>query len=375
VLAASWPRFLAVCLAIAIGQGSQNLMTAALAVYLRALGTAPGRIGAEVSASSVVAVVCTLGTGPLINRWGARRIILAGMAAYLVAALGLLAFPAESGVAAFRAMQGIGAALVIPSSLTVAPRLAPTRPGVAIGALGSANTLAYAIGPPLGLWLYANLGPRGLFIPAAICAALGFCISLLVLPNVRGETGRAGFGFDRRWSGQLLANALCSFYFGGVVAYLPLALAGAHGPNAGIFFTADALGVLLLRAPTGILVDRLGPRGAEAIGVGLTLAGLGLLFLPATVISLVLAGAGTGTGAGLFLTAVLIELTQHSHEANRGTAMALGSASFNLGIFAGGTLAGVIVVAGGFQAVLLLGLATTACALPFVLAARSREQT
>jgi MFS family permease len=358
-------------LALAIAQVSVNLMTAALAIYLRALGAAPGRIGTEVTASSVVAVVCTLGTGPLINRWGAKRLLLAGVAGYLVAALGMLAVPAELSVTAFRALQGIGSALVVPSALTLAPRLAPTRPGVAIGALGSANTLAYAVGPPLGLWLYASVGPPGIFVPAAICAALGLGVCLVILPDTWGGSARAGFGFDRRWWGLLLANTLCSAYFGGIVAYLPLALRGENGPNAGLFFMADAMGVLLLRAPTGALVDRLGPRRAEIIGTVLTLAGIGfLLFFPASALTLVLAGAGTGTGAGIFLTAVLIALMHQSDEANRGTAMALGSSSFNAGIFAGGALAGVIVVDSGFQGVLVFGLATTAAALPFVLAQR-----
>ncbi len=371
--AASWPRFLVVGLAIAIGQGSVSLITAALSLYLRALGAAPDRIGTEVTASSIVAVICTLGTGPLINRWGAKLMLLAGMGAYLVAALGLFALPGELPVTALRAMQGIGAALVIPSALTLAPRLAPMKPGAAIGSLGALYTLSSAIGPPLGLWLYAHVGPHGLFLPAAICAALGFWVTLLVLPAARGGPVRAGFGFDRRWTGQLLANALIYAYFGGIVAYLPLTLAAQHGPNAGIFFTADALGVLLLRAPTGMLVDRLGPRWAEVIGVGLTLPGIAILLLPASPLTLVLAGAGTGTGAGLFITAVLISLTHQSHEANRGTAMALGSTTSNVGLFAGGTLAGVLVTLGGFPSVLLFGMATTAAALPFVLTRRSRQ--
>jgi MFS family permease len=369
---ASWVAFLVLGAAVAIGQGSTTLGSAALSLYLRSLGAATSRIGLEVSASSVVAMVCTLGVGPFINRWGARRLLLAGMAAYLAAALGLLLVPSEGVATAFRALQGVGPALVLPSALTLAPELVPLGPGMAIGALGSLYTLATAIGPPLGLWLYAHGGREGLFLPAAGCAVVGFAIGTLLPPSRRAASGASGFGYERRWTPELIANALCNAYFGGIAAYLPLVLAHPGAPNAGIFFAADAVGVLLLRVPSGILVDRYGPRPSEVIGTLLTLGGIGALFLPPSVLTLIAAGAGTGTGAGLFISAVLVSLSGQSGEHNRGTAMALGSAAFNVGMFAGGALSGVVIGPGGFDAVLALGLASTALSLPLVLVRRGK---
>jgi MFS family permease len=371
---ATWALLIAVGLAIAIGQGSTTLIVAPLSLYLRALGAPADRIGLEVGASGVLATVCTLGVGPLINRWGPKPLLLMGMGAYLLAAVGMFAIPSEAAATCFRALQGVGAALVLPSGLTLVPRLIPMRPGAAIGAVGSIYTLATAIGPPLGLWLYGHGGRSSLFLPAAGCAAAGLGLCAL-LPRVGASGTRSrGFGYERRWTRELVANALCNAYFGGIAAYLPLVLAHPSAPNAGIFFTADALGVLLLRAPTGMLVDRSGPRMAEVIGVAMTLAGIGALFLPDSTLTLIVAGAGTGTGAGLFLSAVLVSLTQRSGEHNRGTAMALGSASFNVGLFAGGALSGLLVGPGGFDAVLALGLATTVAGLPLVLFER-REPT
>ncbi len=354
-------------LAIAIGQASTTLVIAPLSLYLRALGAPPDRIGLEVGASSVLATVCTLGVGPLINRWGSKPLLQIGMGAYLLAALGLLAVPSEAAATGFRALQGVGAGLVLPSALTLVSRIVPFRPGTAIGAAGALSTIATAVGPPLGLALYTGGGHVPLFLAAAGCAAAGFALCGL-LPAV--EPPRAGahwFGYERRWTPELLANVLCNAYFGGIAAYLPLVLAHPGAPNAGIFFTADALGVLLLRVPTGMLVDRRGPRLAETVGVVTTLAGIGALFLPASTLTLIAAGAGTGIGAGLFISAVLVSLTRRSGEHNRGTAMALGSASFNVGIFVGGALSGVLVGPGGFDAVLVLGLLTTLAGLPLVL--------
>ena len=55
-------------LSFAIAQGSTTLVVVPLSLYLHALGVPAGRIGVEVGASSVLAMVCTLGVGPLINR-------------------------------------------------------------------------------------------------------------------------------------------------------------------------------------------------------------------------------------------------------------------------------------------------------------------
>jgi MFS family permease len=369
-MAPSWRAVVALGLVLVVAQAGVYLIPAALPLYLRHLGAAPAHIGLEVGAANLAAVAFTLLSGPLINRWGAARLVLAGVVCYLAAALGMLLVPAEGAVAACRAMQGLGLALVFPSLLTLAPRLVPLGAGAALGLTASFNTVAQAAAPPIGLWLYGAGGAPALFAPAAACAALGLGVVFVLPAGPRRAAPARGLGYDRRWTAPLLANAFAGAYFGGVTAYLPLALARVRGPNAGIFFTADALGVLLLRTPSGALVDRSGPRLAEVLGIVTTVAGLGALALPASPLTLIAAGAGTGVGAGLFITAVLVTLTRRSGDHNRGTAMALSSTSLNLGMFACAALSGLLVGPGGFGAVLLLGAAATVAALPCVLADR-----
>jgi MFS family permease len=363
---ASWGRFAAVAVALLFGQGSFYLMAAALPLYLRHLGAATARIGAEVGVSSLVATAGTLLIGPFINRWGPKRLLLAGMLCYLGAALGLLVLPTESAATACRALQGVGTALMVPSALTMAPGLVPLRQGAALGVVGALNSVALAIYPPIGLALYGWGGAPALFVPAVACALAGAALGILLPATPRAKSVARGFGYDGRWTALLLANLLNVAYFGGIVAYLPIVLARAGSLNAGIFFTADALGVLLLRIPTGALVDRYGPRPAEIVGTVLTLAGIWALFLPPSLPALVAAGVGTGIGAGLFVSAVLVALARRSGAHNRGTAMALVSASANIGIFAGSAGSGLLFGPGGFSAVLLFGALTTVASLPLV---------
>jgi MFS family permease len=363
---ATWRSFAIVATSLVIGQGSLSLVSAALPLHLSGLGVPDARIGAEVGVANLVGLVCTLLVGPLINRAGPHRLMRAGMACYLVAAVGLLLLPGEVLVVASRALQGVGTALVMPSALTMAPRVVPLKPGAALGVIGSLNNVSLVIAPPLGLWLYSQGGGARLFGSAVACAAVGLLFALLLPALAPSAAPARGFGYERRWTPTLAANTLLLVYFGGILAYLPLALAYPGAPNAGLYFAADALGVMILRTPSGALVDRYGARPAMVLGVVITLAGLGALALPPSTATLIAGGIITGLGAGLFIAGVLVTLAKRSGDHNRGTAMALSAASLNLGLLAGSTLSGLLYGASGFGAVLLFGAATTIATLPFI---------
>jgi MFS family permease len=352
---------------LGVTQLGYYLTASALPLYLRDLGAVQNRIGLEVGLGNIAGVVVTLALGPALNRYGAHLFLRISAVVYLVAAAGMLVFQAELPVTAFRTLQGIGGALIVPASMTLAARLVPRRQGTAMGAMGTLNALSLAAGPPIGLILYARHGGSGLFIPALVAATLGLG-SVFLLPAVPASHASArGFGFDRAWTTLIIANGLAAVYFGGIIAYLPLYLRHLHGPNAGIFFTADAIGVLLLRIPTGLLVDRRGALLPKMLGLAITLPGIGVLALPASIVTLVMSGAMTGIGAGLFITGVYADLAVRSTDANRGTAMSMSSASFGAAIFAGSAISGLLIGPGGFNAVLLFGGIACVAALPFTL--------
>jgi MFS family permease len=361
-----WRAFALVGAVVAITQVGFFLTSAALPLYLRDLGAPEGRIGLEVGSGNLAALCVMLALGPGLNRFGPRPFLTLGAALYLVAALAMVALPAELPVTLFRLLQGVGTAVVMPSASTLVTGLLPQRPATAIGLMSSLNSLALASGPPIGLALYAAHGATGLFVPAACAAALGFAATWL-LPRARPAHRTRGFGFDRAWLPLLLANALGVIHFGGILAYLSLYLRAADGPNAGIFFAADSLGVLLLRAPTGILVDRAGSRWPKLIGLAFILPGVLFLGLHPTPWTLIAAGSGTGIGAGLLVSGIMADLARLSTPANRGTALSLGSASFSGAFFVGSTVSGLFFAAGGFGAIVAFGAAMTVAALPLVL--------
>jgi MFS family permease len=369
-----WRSLLLIGGMLGVTQLGYYLTASALPLYLHDLGAAQNRIGFEVGLGNIVGVVVMLALGPALNRHGAKIFLRSAALLYLLAAAGMLVFRAELPVTAFRGLQGVGSALILPASMTLAARLVPHRQGAAMGAVGTLNALALAAGPPIGLTLYARYGGTGLLVPALSAAALGLVAVFLVPGAPPTPTPARGFGFDRAWTSLIVANGLAAIYFGGIVAYLPLNLRALHGPNAGIFFTADAIGVLLLRIPTGILVDRRGALIPMVLGLAITLPGIGVLALPPSIVTLALSGAMTGIGAGLFITGVYTDLASRSSDANRGTAMSMSSASFGGAIFVGSAVSGLLIGPGGFNAVLTFGAITCALALPFAVIRPSRRR-
>ncbi|GAC1445433.1 MAG: MFS transporter [Chloroflexota bacterium] len=360
-----WRTFTLVGLILGITQLGFFLTAAALPLYLHDHGAPQNRVGLDVGAGNISSVVALLLLGPLMDRFGPRRFLQLGGIVYIMSSVGMLIFPHEIPITGFRVLQGVGA-VTIPSAMAIGIRMLSSRPGTALGSLGMVISLSLAIGPPVGLALYSSGGSVPLFVGAGSAGAIGLFLTLFVRDVAGKEQPRTGFAFRRAWIPSYALSILSNMYFGGIVAYLPLHLRGMHGPNAGIFFTADALGVLLLRIPTGILADRYGTLLPKLAGVIITLPGIAVLAMHPSISTLVISGAATGIGAGLFVTGILADLGRLSTEANRGTALSLGTASFSSATFVGSAISGLLITWRGFGAILVFGLATTVLALPFV---------
>ena len=347
-------------------QLSYFLTISALPLYLQHVGAPVARIGIDIGIGSVVALSLTLLVGPLLNRVGTRVFLALGAVIYVVACALMLAIQLEGSIVVGRVLQGAGSALVVPSVYAAIPLIAAKKMSSAIGIVGTISNLPLAVGPALGLALCTHGGPAYLFIPAIVLGMMGLGLALaLRLPRPRVAAQSAlRLGFDSRWTGPLIANGLQGVYFGAILAYLPLVLAQTHGPNAGIFFTADALGVIILRIPSGILADRTQPAVPMVLGLAITLLGLAAFVPTATVLTLALAGAGTGIGAGLFSNGLLTQLLSMSSEENRGTAMSFAVASVAFGVFLGSTAAGLLIGHIGFTGVIAIGGVCCAVGLP-----------
>src|SRR6187397_1789194 len=99
----------------------------------------------------VVIAALLVPAGGLADRFGHKRIFLLGMAGFTAASLLCAAAPNLGLLISFRIVQGIGAAMIAPSSLAIVLDSFPVeRRAAGVGLWGAAAAAAAATGPTLG---------------------------------------------------------------------------------------------------------------------------------------------------------------------------------------------------------------------------------
>jgi len=127
--------------------------------------------------------------GRIGDIFGRRRTLLAGIALFGVASVFCAIAPSATVVIIFRAVQGIGAALIFPVSVSVLTNTLPTENassaiGLAYGIAGLGN----AAGPLVGGLLTQTLGWRAVFWLLVPLAAIAFGIGVKTIPETSDET-------------------------------------------------------------------------------------------------------------------------------------------------------------------------------------------
>ena len=252
------------------------VVATALNTIRRDLGASIADLEWTVNAYTLTFAVLLMTASAIGDRFGRRRVFAAGLALFTVASAGCALASGVGWLIAARAVQGAGAAMVMPLALAVLnAAIPPQRRGWAMGIFGAVTSLAVVAGPLLGgaitqgiawqwiFWLNVPIGliamvgvrrrldesygPRAaLDLPGLVlgtCAALG-----LVWGLVRGSS--AGWGSPEA-AGALAGGALLVVTFApwelrARAPMLPMRLFAARGFSAG-----NAVTFLLNASTTG----------------------------------------------------------------------------------------------------------------------------
>src|SRR5215469_9020821 len=104
-----------------------------------------------VNAYTLTFAVLLLTGATLGERYGRRRLFVIGLGLFTAGSAGAALAPGIGELVAARAVQGVGAAVLIPLTLTMlSAAVTPERRGLALGAWGAVGGLAIAIGPLVG---------------------------------------------------------------------------------------------------------------------------------------------------------------------------------------------------------------------------------
>ncbi|WP_327157213.1 multidrug effflux MFS transporter [Streptomyces tubercidicus] len=358
-------------------------------MYLPALPQVTAALHSPAATVQLTLTTCLAGmalgqmiVGPMSDKWGRRRPLLAGMVVYILAtALCAVATNVELLIA-FRLLQGLAGAAGIVIARAMVRDL---YDGVAMARFFSTLLLisgvAPVVAPLIGAQILRFTDWRGVFV---VLTAVGVALTLLVwrklhetLPPARRHSGGLGQTLrtmrdllaDRAFSGYLLVGA---FAFAALFAYIsasPFVIQEIYGASPQIFsllFGINSVGLVAVGQINGkLLVGRVSLD--KVLGTGLT-----LIALAATALLLMSAGAFgpvslVPTAAGLFvlMSSMGLVLPSTNTLALLRTRHAAGSASALLGTstFLLGSVASPLVGIAGERTAVPMALVQLSCAV------------
>ncbi|UNO40186.1 MFS transporter [Streptomyces sp. MST-110588] len=225
-----------------------TILNVALPAMTAQVGADTGEQQWIADAYIVVFASLMLPAGLLGDRFGRRRMLIAGLGVFLAGSLlGTLA-DAPGQVIGARAVMGAGAALIMPLALSVLPSLfGPGERSKAVAAISAASALGLPLGPLVGGWLLDHFWWGSAFLINVPLVLIGILACLFLLP----ETKDPGAPAVDVLSTALTAGGLGALVFGII-----------EGPARGwadpVVLTSLAGSVLLL---TGLVLRERGrPR-------------------------------------------------------------------------------------------------------------------
>lgn len=149
--------------------------------------------------------------GKVADMYGRKRVFLYGIAVFTVASGLLAVYPSSSTIIAFRALQGLGSAMIFGTGVAILVTVhEPHERGRVLGLNIAAVYVGLSVGPTLGGFLTTSFGWRSIFL---VNVAVGLLVIATTLTKIKGDWAEPGDKrFDMVGSGVYSAMLLVLMY-------------------------------------------------------------------------------------------------------------------------------------------------------------------
>lgn len=257
-------------------------MFALLDDYRDQHGISEGALGYVVGIGFVAGFFAQLLIAPLADRGHAKRLVVGGLALYIVGLGAMAASTSLWPLLISRFTMGIGVGAAVPAVRRIVILLDPTRLGHNLGLLLAADVGGFALGPAIASVL---VGPFGLAAPYLFIGAAALLFVPVVARITVAETAEPPakrFALDllrhRAFAGAVVLGCAVFLMIGAFDSLWSLVLDDLHAQEwlANLGITLFALPLVILGSIGGRLAQRVGPFKVSVIGLSIA---SGFMFL------------------------------------------------------------------------------------------------
>ncbi|HMD52628.1 MAG TPA: MFS transporter [Solirubrobacteraceae bacterium] len=184
-----WWALGAMCFALFMIMLDNTVVNVALPSIQRSLHASTASLEWTVNAYTLSFAVLLVTGGRLGDIFGRRKTFLAGVTIFALSSAAIGFSPSDTWLVGWRAVQGVGAALMMPATLSIITNtFPPAERGKAIGTWAGVSAMALAIGPVVGGFLVESVSWQSIFflnVPVAIAAIL---VTLFAVRESRDDT-------------------------------------------------------------------------------------------------------------------------------------------------------------------------------------------
>ena len=187
-----WLVVLALAPGIFLTLADATVMSVAVPLIIRRLEGSVISVSWVMNGYNLVLTVLFLTMGRLADRYGHKLLFVLGLALFTAASVGCALAGTVDALIAWRVVQAVGAAAVVPTALALLLQAFPDeRQGFAAGLFGALSSAAAAAGPVLGGVLIQRWGWPAVFWFNVPVGALGVILPLALVRRSRASTPAA----------------------------------------------------------------------------------------------------------------------------------------------------------------------------------------
>jgi MFS family permease len=340
-----------------------HILLSTMPVYIVQIGGDTKDVGIVMGIFTIAATLMRPIGGRILDSYDRKKILLAGLALAAVVAIIYHTATAIILLIFVRLIHGISFSITTTATGTLASDLLPReRLGEGMGYFGLTTSLSMAVAPLIGLWLVGIAGFTALFNTSIMAVVIAIVLS--IIPGYEQsklsraaidkiETGWSGF-FEKGALKVSIVMFLLATVWGAVISFVALYAQEKGIANVGLFFTANALTMLLSRPFAGRWSDRKGAYKIILAGIGFIGVSTVTIAFSVNLTGLLLAGAAYGLGFGFCLPSLQALAVRDVSPFRRGAATGTFLTALDLGIGLGTIVFGWVALYTSYQAMYLM---------------------